>query len=159
MDSVLYGWYNRDWRSWFYVGRGSTDRARTSNGRSPRFSQIFRNHDYETCEIMRGSEKEIEVAEPIAKYILKTFGEAIVDGEAYESHRIAQRAGIEAAKKRGVYKGRKPIDINKALFEVTLAEVRAGDRTNRSAMKKLDLKPNTYYKAIKEFDTKTGRWA
>ena len=77
-----------------------------------------------------------------------------------ESIKRRQREGIEIAKaKGGVYRGRKPIEINKALFEVMLAEVRAGDRTNRSAMKKLDLKPNTYYKAIKEFDTKTGRWA
>lgn len=77
-----------------------------------------------------------------------------------ESIKRRQREGIEIAKaKGGVYQGRKPIEINKALFEVMLAEVRAGDRTNRSAMKKLDLKPNTYYKAIKEFDTKTGRWA
>lgn len=77
-----------------------------------------------------------------------------------ESIKQRQREGIDIAKaKGGVYQGRKPIEINKALFEVTLAEVRAGDRTNRSAMKKLDLKPNTYYKAIKEFDTKTGRWA
>lgn len=76
-----------------------------------------------------------------------------------ESIKRRQREGIDIAKaKGGVYQGRKPIEINKALFEVTLAEVRAGDRTNRSAMKKLDLKPNTYYKAIKEFDTKTGRW-
>lgn len=77
-----------------------------------------------------------------------------------ESIKRRQREGIDIAKaKGGVYQGRKPIEINKALFEVMLAEVRAGDRTNRSAMKKLDLKPNTYYKAIKEFDTKTGRWA
>lgn len=77
-----------------------------------------------------------------------------------ESIKQRQREGIDIAKaKGGVYQGRKPIEINKALFEVTLAEVRAGDRTNRSAMRKLDLKPNTYYKAIKEFDTKTGRWA
>lgn len=77
-----------------------------------------------------------------------------------ESIKQRQREGIEIAKAKGnVYKGRKPIEINKALFEVTLAEVRAGDRTNRSAMRKLDLKPNTYYKAIKEFDTKTGRWS
>lgn len=76
-----------------------------------------------------------------------------------DSIRQRQREGIEIAKGEGKYQGRKPVEINKALFEVTLAEVRAGDRTNRSAMKKLGLKPNTYYKAIKEFDTKSGRWA
>jgi len=70
-----------------------------------------------------------------------------------------QRQGIEEAKKRGVYTGRKPIDIDKAEFEKLLAEVKRGERTNRYAMQQLGLKPNTYYKAIKEFETKTGRWA
>lgn len=94
----------------------------------------------------------------IADLVIKIL--SYVAEKERESIKQRQREGIDIAKaKGGVYQGRKPIEINKALFEVTLAEVRAGDRTNRSAMKKLDLKPNTYYKAIKEFDTKTGRWA
>lgn len=70
-----------------------------------------------------------------------------------------QREGIALAKAAGKYKGRKPIEIDKAAFEKIYAEVERGERTARYAMKKLGLKPNTFYKAVKEYKTKTGRWA
>lgn len=69
-----------------------------------------------------------------------------------------QAEGIANAKAKGVYKGRKPIEVNKEAFEAVLKEVEAGERTNKYAMKKLGLKPNTYYKAVGEYKTKTGRW-
>lgn len=76
-----------------------------------------------------------------------------------ENIRARQAEGIALAKERGVYKGRKPIEIDKERFEEVYSEVVRKDRTNKSAMKKLGLKPNTYYKAVKEYTTKTGRWA
>lgn len=75
-----------------------------------------------------------------------------------EDIRERQAEGIAIAKQNGVYKGRKPIEINKEEFEKYYAEVVRGDRTNSSAMKKLGLKRNTYYKAVNEYNTKTGRW-
>lgn len=75
-----------------------------------------------------------------------------------EDIRERQAEGIAIAKQNGVYKGRKPIEINKEEFEKYYAEVVRGDRTNASAMKKLGLKRNTYYKAVNEYNTKTGRW-
>lgn len=93
----------------------------------------------------------------IADLVIKIL--SYVAEKERESIKQRQREGIDIAKAEGKYQGRKPVEVNKALFEVTLSEVRAGDRTNRSAMKKLGLKPNTYYKVMKEFDTKTGRWA
>lgn len=73
--------------------------------------------------------------------------------------RERQQQGIELAKARGVYTGRKPIEIDKVEFEKMYAEVVRGERTNKYAMQKLGLKPNTYYKAKKEYETKTGRWS
>ena len=70
-----------------------------------------------------------------------------------------QRQGIEEAKKRGVYTGRKPIEIDRQAFENVYGEVVRKERTNVYAMQKLGLKPNTYYKAVEEFKTRTGRWA
>ncbi len=75
-----------------------------------------------------------------------------------EDIRERQAEGIALAKLKGVYKGRKPIEIDKDEFEKYYAEVVRGDRTNASAMKKLGLKRNTYYKAVNEYNTKTGRW-
>lgn len=76
-----------------------------------------------------------------------------------ENIRQRQAEGIEIAKANGVYKGRKPIEVDKAAFESIYAEVLRGERTNNYAMQKLGLKRNTYYKAVHEYKTKTGAWA
>lgn len=75
-----------------------------------------------------------------------------------ENIRTRQAEGIAIAKANGVYKGRKPIEIDKSKFEAIYGEVLRGERTNRYAMQKLGLKPNTYYRFVKEFKTKTGTW-
>lgn len=72
--------------------------------------------------------------------------------------RERQRQGIDAAKKRGIYAGRKPIEIDKVEFEKVYGEVARKERTNKYAMAKLKLKPNTYYKTVTEFKTRTGKW-
>lgn len=75
-----------------------------------------------------------------------------------ENIKFRQAEGIAIAKAKGVYTGRKPIAVNKEEFEKVYGEVVRGERTNRYAMKKLGLKPNTYYKFVKEFNTRTGTW-
>lgn len=61
-----------------------------------------------------------------------------------------QREGIEEAKKKGVYKGRQRIifDADRMRYEVAL--VREGKQTHAEAMQHLNLKPNTYYRRVKE---------
>ncbi|MBS6475109.1 MAG: recombinase family protein [Clostridiales bacterium] len=75
-----------------------------------------------------------------------------------ENIKTRQAEGIAIAKAKGVYKGRKPIKVDKAAFEAVYAEVIRGERTNKYAMQKLGLKPNTYYKVVNEYKTKTGQW-
>ena len=75
-----------------------------------------------------------------------------------ESIKVRQAEGIALAKARGVYQGRKPIAVDKVKFEEVFGEVLRGERTNKYAMGVLGLKPNTYYKAVNEFKTRTGRW-
>lgn len=75
-----------------------------------------------------------------------------------DSIRQRQAEGIAIAKSQGKYQGRKPIQIDKVAFEKIYAEVVRGERTNRYAMQKLGLKPNTYYKAVNDYKTKTGQW-
>ncbi len=72
--------------------------------------------------------------------------------------RTRQAEGIAKAKERGVYKGRKPIDIDKALFEKLYGEVKRKERTATYAMKKLGVKRNTWYVLCEEFETRTGRF-
>lgn len=73
--------------------------------------------------------------------------------------RARQAEGIALAKAKGVYKGRKPIEVDKDKFEQVYGEVMRGERTNRYAMQKLGLKPNTYYRIVDAYKTKTGLWS
>ena len=75
-----------------------------------------------------------------------------------ESIRTRQAEGIAIAKAQGKYQGRKPIQIDKVAFEKLYGEVVRGERTNKYVMQKLGLKPNTYWKTVKEYQTKTGQW-
>lgn len=76
-----------------------------------------------------------------------------------ESIRARQAEGIAIAKAEGKYKGRKAITVDKEQFEKLYAEVIRGERTNRYVMQKMNLKPNTYYRLVNEYKTKTGQWA
>lgn len=64
-----------------------------------------------------------------------------------------QREGIEIAKKKGIYKGRKKIQFPKNWGEV-YEMYRTREITAVDAMKKLGLKNNTFYKLVKEHKAK-----
>lgn len=76
-----------------------------------------------------------------------------------EAIRIRQAEGIAIAKAQGKYQGRKTITVDKEQFEKLYSEVIRGERTNRYVMQKMELKPNTYYRLVNEYKTKTGQWA
>ncbi len=61
-----------------------------------------------------------------------------------------KREGIEKAKEEGRYKGRKPIPVDESLFDSVVSLWQSGEITAREAMARLDLKPNTFYRRIKE---------
>ena len=61
-----------------------------------------------------------------------------------------QREGIEIAKTEGKYKGRKPVDIDEEQFKSVCKRWRAGEITATAAMKEVGLKPNTFYRRVKE---------
>lgn len=50
------------------------------------------------------------------------------------------------------YKGRKPIDYNEAQMKALCRKWRAGEITATAAMKELSLKPNTFYRRVKEME-------
>ena len=63
-----------------------------------------------------------------------------------------RRDGVERAKAEGRYKGRKPISVNEDLFDSVVSLWQSGQITAREAMARLDLKPNTFYRRIKEME-------
>lgn len=69
-----------------------------------------------------------------------------------EKREKRQAEGIAEAKKKGVYKGRKPIEVNESMFKQIYAKWKASEITARQAMKELGLKPNTFYRRVKEYE-------
>ena len=64
--------------------------------------------------------------------------------------REKQQNGIDRAKEEGKYKGRKPIEVDDELFEAVVKNWENGQITAREAMAQLALKPNTFYRRIKQ---------
>ena len=104
----------------------------------------------------RGRTKDDPTGEMISKIVLTIF--AWMAQQETEERKRRQRGGIEAAKKRGVYKGRKPVEVDRLEFAKLFSEVEAGERTNKYVMDKLGLTRTTYYKLVNEYKTRTGRF-
>ena len=80
---------------------------------------------------------------------LFAFSRALLDLER-RGRRERQQEGIDRAREEGKYRGRKPIAVDEALFDTVVALWKEGKITAREAMTRLDLKPNTFYRRIKE---------
>lgn len=104
----------------------------------------------------RGRTEDDPTGEMISKIVLTIF--AWMAQRETEERKRRQRDGIEAAKREGKYKGRKPVDVNRYEFAQLYGEVQAGERTNKYVMDKLGLTRTTYYKLVDEFKNKTGRF-
>lgn len=104
----------------------------------------------------RGRTADDPTGEMISKIVLTIF--AWMAQRETEERKRRQRDGIEAAKREGKYKGRKPVEVNKYEFAKLYGEVQAGERTNKYVMDKLGLTRTTYYKLVDEFKNKTGRF-
>lgn len=67
-----------------------------------------------------------------------------------------QAEGIAVAKAKGVYKGRKPIEINESEFITVYKKWKSGSINARQAMSDLNLKPNTFYRRVGEYERKSN---
>lgn len=87
----------------------------------------------------------IDTTTPTGKFMLTIFGAVAELEREYILQR--QREGIEIAKTKGVYKGRKPIE--RPDFQHIVSLWRKGEFTAVEAMKRLDMKPRTFYRRVK----------
>ena len=93
------------------------------------------------------SKKEaIDTTTPTGKFMLTVFGAVAELERAYILQR--QREGIEIAKANGVYRGRKPIERDG--FAAVTALWRDGRITAVEAMRRLDMKPSTFYRKVRK---------
>ena len=93
------------------------------------------------------SQKEaIDTSTPTGKFMLTIFG-AVAELER-EYILLRQREGIAIAKANGIYKGRKPIDHPDFLRIAALW--REGSISAVEAMRRLDMKPSTFYRKVRK---------
>lgn len=92
------------------------------------------------------SQKEaIDTTTPTGKFMLTVFGAVAELEREYILQR--QREGIEIAKTKGKYKGRKP--ISPPDFDKVAAQWRRGELTAVQAMKQLGMSKATFYRKIR----------
>ena len=93
------------------------------------------------------SKKEaIDTTTPTGKFMLTVFGAVAELEREYILQR--QREGIAIAKQNGVYKGRKPIKHPR--FNEIVSLWKCGTITATEAMRRLDMKPSTFYRKVKQ---------
>jgi len=98
---------------------------------------------------LRSIKEQFDTTTPQGKLILTIFA-----GLAeFEREMILQRQkeGIALAKKQGKYHGRKPLPFDEKLFRREVAAWRKGEQTAKETMKHLQMKPNRFYRKVKEF--------
>lgn len=78
---------------------------------------------------------------------------AYVAEQERKKNRKRQAEGIEVAKTSGIKFGRPKQEINDDFIQV-YQEWRSGGMTATAAMKKLDMKHRTFYRRVKEYETK-----
>ena len=93
------------------------------------------------------SKKEvIDTTTPSGKFMLTIFAAVAELERDYILQR--QKEGIAIAKTKGVYKGRKP--IQRPEFHKVVTLWRKGEITAVEAMRRLDMKPSTFYRRVKQ---------
>lgn len=95
--------------------------------------------------------ENIDTTTPQGKFMLTVFG-AMAE---LERARIlqAQAEGIEEARKRGVYKGRKPIEIDTNKFKKVYDKWKNGDITAVKASEELGFTTRTFYRKVKQYES------
>ena len=92
--------------------------------------------------------ENMDTTTPQGRFMLTVFG-ALAELER-ENILERQREGIEIAKSEGKYEGRKPVEVDEKRFKEVCARWRSGEITATAAMQEVGLKPNTFYRRVKE---------
>lgn len=99
------------------------------------------------------SRKErIDTDTPSGQFMLTIFGAMAQLEREYLLDR--QKEGIEIARKNGKYRGRKAIAVDRGKFEEVYRRWKAGEVKGVAAMRELGLKPSTFYRRVREYETK-----
>lgn len=101
------------------------------------------------------SQKEkIDTTTPAGQFMLTVFA-ALSEFEVNQQA-LRRDEGIAEAKAAGKYKGRKPIEVDEELFEKEYRDWKNGNTAPKFMMKRLGLKPATFWRRVKEYEIKHG---
>ena len=101
------------------------------------------------------SKKEaIDTKTPSGKFMLSVFGAIAQLEREYILDR--QREGIEIARQKGKYKGRKPLAIDEDRFTEVYGRWKSGRIKGVEAMRELGLKPSTFYRRVRLYEGRTN---
>lgn len=92
--------------------------------------------------------ENIDTSTPTGKFMLTVFA-ALATLER-ETMLERQREGIQCAKERGVYKGRKPMDIDEDKLQKMCKEWREGKRTAVSIQQAFGITGTTFYRWVEK---------
>lgn len=108
--------------------------------------------------------ENVDTSTPQGEFMMQIFASLA----EFERKQTLQRQaeGIAEAKRRDAelkaqgkqaetYKGRKPIDVDNATFTAEVKRWKDGRQTARETMNRLGLKPNTFYRRVKELEAGT----
>lgn len=96
------------------------------------------------------SKKEaIDTTTPTGKFMLTVFAAVAELEREYILQR--QREGIALAKEQGKYRGRAPLSLPDN-FDAVVARWRRGEITAREAMRRTGLRPNTFYRKVRQHE-------
>lgn len=98
--------------------------------------------------------ESVDTSTPQGKFVLTIF--AALSQLEREQLLQRQREGIEIAKAAGKYRGRQPVQYDKKLFGKLYKSWKNEEMTAVAFMKKVGLKPNTFYRRVKEYETEHG---
>lgn len=99
--------------------------------------------------------ESIDTSTPQGKFMLTVFA-AMAELER-ECILQRQREGIAEAQKAGKYKGRAPIKVDMKLFRDECIKWEAKQQTARTTMQNLGLKPETFYRRVRDLKA-SGEW-
>jgi len=147
-EYYIYGFYNCDWKDWFYVGKGYKTRYADIHDRNAHIKSIIRAHNCITCILFDGlDEKSALYAEKVFKAFFANSGSPVID---YEISNLNQRIGIERAKREGKYTGGQRKKISN--FGEHYARYMAREVTKSALARELGVSRPTLYRLIKEYN-------
>ena len=91
--------------------------------------------------------EQLDTTTPQGRFILTVFAGQL----ERETLRERQREGIAIAKAARKYKGRQPIPVDLTALQMECKLWREGKQTAKRTMQKLGMKPNHFYRKVKEY--------